>query len=88
MIGDTQLIKFPCEFAIKVIGKNNTDFESAVLMTLQKNNINLQENAITERKSARKKYLAITVNIDVQSKQQLDDIYIALNACEQVIMTL
>jgi putative lipoic acid-binding regulatory protein len=49
---------------------------------------NLAENAIKTRPSGKGNYISITVTINAHSKQQIDNIYLGLNACESVLMCL
>ena len=84
------LLKFPCEFPIKVIGHANPPYklEADVIAILRKHCPDLGEAAITSRHSKDKKYLAITAVVNASSKKQLDAIYQELNDQENVIMTL
>lgn len=82
------LLKFPCEFPIKVMGKATDEFELFVLEVMRKHVINIQENAIESRKSENGNYLSVTVTINATSKEQLDAIYRELTASQLVLMAL
>jgi putative lipoic acid-binding regulatory protein len=82
------VLEFPCEFAIKVMGKATERFETAVYNIIKQNVNELKENAITTRPSGKGNYLAITVTIEAQSQDQLDTIYQQFTACDQVLMAL
>lgn len=82
------LLTFPCEFCIKVVGEDVPDFEIAVLAILHKHVPNLTEGCIRSRLSKKNKYLAMTVTIQAQSKQQLDAIYLDFSDCEHILMAL
>jgi putative lipoic acid-binding regulatory protein len=82
------LLTFPCEFPIKVMGYANDHFETAVLSIIRKHVPHLKENALQNRLSKNGKYLAITISITADSKEQLDAIYLDLNQEESVLMTL
>lgn len=84
----TTLLKFPCDFPLKIIGLANTDFEIAALMIVRAHAPNLTEGAITTRLSKDGKYLAMTIIIPATSQEQLDNLYQTLTASESVIMVL
>jgi len=83
----TDLINFPCEFPIKVMGLNSEAFTSAVL-TIFRDHLATDQISYTSRPSSAGKYLAITVTITAQSQEQLNAIYEELNRHELVVMTL
>lgn len=80
------LLEFPCEFIIKVMGKNSSTFEGVVLSIFRKHVQDLSEGAIALRESKEKKYLAMTVTFTATSQTQLDQIYTELSADDEVIM--
>lgn len=82
------LLTFPCEFPIKVMGRSSETFETDVVGIVRKHVADLPDSAITSRPSGKGNYVAITVLVNVTSKQQLDNIYLELNAHEAVLMTL
>ena len=82
------LLEFPCQFPIKIMGLNTVDFQSVVIGIFRTHCGDLPEGAITVRESSGGKYLAMTVTIEAQSREQLDDIYRALSAHELVTMAL
>jgi uncharacterized protein len=81
-------LEFPCEFIIKVMGKNTAAFEAAVFQIFNQYVPDLSEGAFTSRLSKENNYLAMTVTITATSQSQLDQIYTALSAAEEVIMAL
>lgn len=82
------LLKFPCDFTIKVFGHDNKDFETNVLMIIHQYFPNLSDRAIQSRKSANGKYCALTITIHVNSKEILDNIYKDLSSSPHVLMAL
>lgn len=82
------LLTFPCDFPIKIVGKNTPEFETAVLNIIRKHFSNLSKEALQTRPSGEKNYLAITVTVTAQSQQQLDEVYTQLSAEPLVIMAL
>ena len=82
------LLKFPCDFTIKVFGIASDEFEATVLGIVHKHAPNLSDRAIQSRPSQHGKYCALTITIHVDSKAQLDRIYQELSSNEKVIMAL
>lgn len=82
------LLTFPCEFVIKAFGNKNDDFEIAVITIIRKHCEDVSETAFTTRQSKDGKYLAMSVAIHVDSKEQLDEIYRDLSSNPNVLMVL
>ena len=82
------LMEFPCEFALKVMGKTHADFEACVSEIVSRHVPDLNDKQIKIRPSGKGNYSAITVTIQAQSKDHLDKIYIELTAHELVLMAL
>ena len=82
------LLEFPCRFPIKVMGKNHIELETAVVTIINRHVENLPEGALKTRESKNGNYVSITITIEAQSKNQLDNIYQDLTAHELVMMAL
>jgi len=83
------LLEFPCEFPLKVMGKNHEDFEVYVVATITKHiTIQLTENAVVAKPSKNGNYVSLTVTFEAHSQKQIDDIYRELTAHELVLMAL
>lgn len=82
------LLTFPCEFVIKVFGLATDEFEKAVMTIISNNVKGLREDTFRTRPSKDGKYLAITITINVDSREQLDTIYRELSANPLVLMAL
>lgn len=85
---DEPLLKFPCEFNLKVMGYNDEEFKPAVLSIFRQQKINLREDSINIKPSSNHKYLSMTITFTAKSKKQLDKLYQALHDCSKVVMTL
>ncbi len=85
---EESLLTFPCEFPIKVMGRSSETFETEVVGIVRKHAPDLSEDAVTSRASGKGNYIAVTVIVTATSKEQLDNIYLELNAHEAVMMTL
>jgi len=88
MTEEETAFEFPCTFPLKVMGAHNEAFESEVLAVVREHVGEPGEEAIQRRASSNGRYLSLTVTFTATSKAQLDDLYRALHASEQVLMTL
>jgi putative lipoic acid-binding regulatory protein len=82
------LIPFPCEFAIKAMGKAEPDFDLLVYELVRKHVPDIHEGAVRSRPSKGGKWVSVTVTVHAQSKRQLDAIYRELTAHEKIVMAL
>lgn len=82
------LLEFPCDFPIKAMGRDDGEFETLVVGIVRKHVPNLGEAAVQTRPSKAGNYLSVTVTVCATSREQLDNIYLELTACEQVLMAL
>ena len=88
MLKKESLLDFPCEFPIKIMGKNHHGFHQAVIEILKKHLSDFEETKLSEVESKQKNYCSITVVVNAISQEHLDNIYIELSANEWVIMAL
>ena len=87
-IDEDQLMHFPCDFALKVMGENINNYVGTVLSICQKHVEGLTEDCVKTRPSSNGKYIAVTVQLVASSRKQLDDLYIELNSYPQTKMAL
>lgn len=87
-MSEETLLEFPCQFPIKVMGTNSTDFENEIVVITRRFVPNLGEGAVTSRASSSGKYLSVTLTFTATSKAQIDDLYRAVNAHPDVKMVL
>ncbi len=84
----TPPIEFPCDFIIKVVGKANKKFETSVLDIIHKHFPTFSNKNYTKRLSRDANFLALTITIHAESKEQLDAAYQDLSDCKEIIMAL
>lgn len=80
------VMKFPCSFPIKAMGKATDDFDLLIVEIVRNHHPDLTEGAVKTRPSREGKYISVTVTINAQSREQLDKIYLDLTAHERVLM--
>lgn len=85
---DPSLLEFPCRFPIKVMGRARADLEAEIVALVREHAPDLAAEDVRTRASGKGNYLAITLEVNATSREQLDAIYLALNAHESVVMTL
>jgi len=82
------LFEFPCEFPLKVMGRDDAAFETQVMTIVARH---VETTEILHSKccpSSKGNFVSVTVTIQAQSKQQIDKLYLELNASDVVLMTL
>lgn len=87
-MSEESLLTFPCEFPVKVMGRASENFEAEVVAIVRKYAPDVTTADIHQRPSGKGNYIAVTVTVNATSKEQLDNIYLDLNAHESVVMML
>ena len=82
------LLEFPCEFGVKAMGRDTDDFENRVTGIVLAHAQRCAGTENTVNRSGGGKFIAVTVTIEAQSKDQLESIYRDLSDCEQVLVSL
>ncbi len=82
------LLKFPCNFPIKAMGKAEGDFDALVVSIIRKHAPDFSDATVQSRLSRGGQYVSITVTINARSQQQLDNIYQDLTNHELVLVAL
>ena len=80
------LLKFPCDFPIKAVGRAHPEFLTKVVTIVENHVSYVPKQAVKSARSRNGNYLSVTVLITANSKRQLDNIYHDLTGCEDVIM--
>lgn len=88
MSENDSLLEFPCQFAIKAMGKSRDDFDAIVVEIVRRHVCDIREGAVTSRSSRSGTYTSVTVMIEATSREQLDAIYQGLTDHPDVLMAL
>jgi putative lipoic acid-binding regulatory protein len=83
-----ELFQFPCEFPIKVMGRDSESFRSLTLAIVERHAGPLAAECITERLSRKGRFLALIYTIRAESRAQLDRIYQELTDSGVVLVSL
>jgi putative lipoic acid-binding regulatory protein len=79
---------FPCEFPIKVMGRQDGDIRRESQAIIEKHIGPVTPAMIRVRSSTDGNFLALTYLIHAESRAQVDLIYRELTACKSVLMAL
>jgi putative lipoic acid-binding regulatory protein len=87
-MSDETLLEFPCDFPIKIIGRESPEFRALARSLVEKHTGSLPDDAIHAALSRNGSFVSVTVTVHAQSKQQLDDIYREVTSNDEVLMAL
>lgn len=82
------VLKFPCRFLIKAMGRQSDEFEALVSGIVTRHAQLWPHEPIRSTPSKAGNFVSVTATVKAQSKAQLDAIYQELTDCEQVLMAL
>lgn len=82
------LLEFPCDFPLKVMGRNEPGFRQLVVSMVEAHAGPIPENHVRLRDSRDGTFVALTVIVHAQTQAQLDAIYTDLSAHDSVLMVL
>ena len=81
-------IEFPCEFPIKMMGRNLPEFRTTARALVEKHAGAVDDKAVQESLSRNDRFVSVTVTITATSQQQLDSIYQDVTDHADVLMAL
>lgn len=82
------LMKFPCDFPIKIVSNIHFDLETFATNVVHTHAPKMEYIPATTNQSSKGNYQAVTIIIKATSQQQIDAIYKDLTANKNVIMVL
>lgn len=83
------VMEFPCDFPIKVVGRNEEQFALQIGEIALRHDENFSpENQLDFKYSNGGKYQSLTLKFRAQSKEHIDALYQDLKACELVLWAL
>lgn len=87
-MSEESAIEFPCEFPIKMMGRDTPEFR-ATAKSLVENHVGpLGDDAVATAQSKKGNFVSVTVTVTATSQQMLDAIYMDVTAHEDVLMAL
>ncbi len=85
---DETLLEFPCEFPIKIMGRDTPTFSETARFLVEKHVGPINDAAIRRALSRNGSFVSITITVNAQSREQLDNIYRDVSAHEEVLVAL
>lgn len=82
------LLRFPCEFPIKVMGRREDGFAQEISEIVMRHAPDFRPATIEMRSSKNGRFLSLTVTINAVSRVQLDALYTELSGHRLVVMVL
>lgn len=82
------LIEYPCDFPIKVMGRQSPGLAQSVVEIVVRHAPDFDPTKVEMRASKQKNYLSVTCTIRATSREQLDALYRDLCDHPQVVMVL
>ncbi len=82
------LLDFPTAFPIKIMGRREGGFTTAVIEIVRRHAPDFVPGTIETRPSREGKYISLTVTVNATSQQQLDALYRELCDHPAVVMVL
>lgn len=87
-MSEESLLKFPCEFPIKMMGRDTPEFRETARTLVEKHTGSISDTAINAALSREGNFVSITITVTATSQEQLDDIYRDVSSHEDVLMAL
>lgn len=75
---ETQILQFPSDFPIKIMGPRVDGFAQAIAEVVQRHAPDFNPATLELRASSGGNYVSVTATVRATSREQLDDLYRAL----------
>lgn len=87
-MGEETLLEFPCEFPIKIMGRESPEFRQHARALVEKHTGELADDLVQYAVSRNGSFVSVTITVPAQSQDQLDDIYREVSGDDAVLMAL
>ena len=87
-MSEESLLKFPCDFPIKMMGRDTSEFRQTARALVEQHTGPISDAAINAALSRKGNFVSITITVNATSQEQLDDIYHDVSSHEDVLMAL
>lgn len=88
MSDDESLLEFPCDFPIKVLGRDGPEFRNETRRIIAEHGGDMAADTARARKSRDGNYLALSFVVHVDSRERLDALYEELSGNEHIMVVL
>jgi uncharacterized protein len=86
--GQGQLLQFPTDYPIKVVGRPSAEFRAHIHAIVVKHAPDVESDLITERLSENGNFVSISYMIRAHSREQITALVVELKAATGVLMVL
>ncbi len=83
-----QLLEFPCDYPIKVMGRSDGDFDAHVEALLKPHAPEVSAADMRIRESRNGRFISVTITIRATSSDQLEAISASLRESERVLASV
>jgi len=87
-MADETLLEFPCDFPIKVMGRDTPEFRAMAVALIESHTGPLDSGRIHAAVSRNGRFVSITVTVNAQSRDQLDNIYRDVSGHPSILVAL
>jgi uncharacterized protein len=87
-MADESPLKFPTEFPVKIMGRDNDEFHAALADIFVRHIAPLESLKVTRQPSREGRFISVTVVFLAENRAQLDALYSELSGNEHVMMAL
>jgi putative lipoic acid-binding regulatory protein len=87
-VSTNALLEFPCRIDVKVMGRADERFAELVLELVRRHVPDVTRDAVRSRLSQQGNYVALTVSVQAESREQMDALYRDLTAHEKIVIAL
>lgn len=88
MADNPSLMEFPCEFMIKVIGKNRAEFAIDIVNITRKHFPDTLDSSVRQQTSQQANYMSLSVTVYALNQATLDALYQELTQHPDIKMVL
>ena len=87
-MSEESAIEFPCQFPIKMMGRDTPEFRATARSLVEKHAGPVADDAVQTALSRNERFVSVTVTIRAESQAQLDNIYRDVSSHDDVLMAL
>lgn len=87
-MSNEELLQFPCDFPLKIMGSRTDDFAQAIVTVVQRHCPDFEPANMEMRPSSKGTYLGLTCTVRATSRAQLDALYRELSTHPMVKVVL